>query len=384
LDTCCATEKCILNSINRNTTLSKPLRIFVDMHVFDGTLQGTTTYLKGLYTELIKDQSIQFFLAARKVDRLKLIFGEHSNVTYLQYPRQNKFSRLFFTIPQLIQKNQIDYAHFQYVVPPIKKCAYINTIHDVLFLDFPRYFPISYRLKNYLLFKFSAQLSEVVLTVSEFSKRQLQHHFGLPAVGLTPNAVDPVFFEPYDKINTQQAVLQKYGAANYWLYVSRWEPRKNHDFLLKAFVEGGFYADHHLVFVGDPALPNQAYDKYFARLSPQIQQKIIPLTKVDFQDLLLLVRGATLSVYPSVAEGFGIPPLESIAASVPTLCSNTTAMADFDFIGSNLFHPLRVEEFIEKAKTALTHPFDTTQKEHVAQRYSWALAAQNFKQALQK
>ena len=364
--------------------MSKPLRVFVDMHVFDGTLQGSTTYLKGLYTELIKDQSIQFFFAARHIDQLKLIFGEQPNVTYLQYHGHNKFFRLFLNIPQLIQAHQIDYAHFQYVVPPIKKCAYINTIHDVLFLDYPQYFPLSYRLKNQFLFKFSALFSEIVLTVSEYSKQQLQHHFGINSIALTPNAVDPVFFEPYERAKVKEEVLQKFGAQNYWIYVSRWEPRKNHDRLLKAFVEGGFYTEHKLVFVGDPAIPNPVFDQYYNQLSIDIQEKICKFTKVNFQDLLLLVRGATLSVYPSVAEGFGIPPLESIAATIPTICSNSTAMADFDFIGPGLFNPLLVEDIIEKAKYALSHPVDLTQKDCVAQRYNWAIAAEKFKQKLAK
>ena len=91
--------------------------------------------------------------------------------------------------------HNIDYAHFQYVIPPIKKCKYIVTIHDVLFLDFPQYFPFLYRLKNNLLFKYSAKKSDIVLTVSQYSKERIEMHFNINDVKIIPNAVDLTYFE---------------------------------------------------------------------------------------------------------------------------------------------------------------------------------------------
>ena len=154
----------------------KTVNLFVDCHVFDGNLQGTTTYLKGLYQELINDKSKNFFLAAHNIENLQSIFGIHENVIYLQYSSKNKFVRLLFDIPKLIRQNKIDYAHFQYIVPPTKSCKYIVTIHDVLFLDFPQYFPLFYRIKNKLFFKYSANKSDIVLTVSQYSKEKIEKH----------------------------------------------------------------------------------------------------------------------------------------------------------------------------------------------------------------
>lgn len=58
----------------------KKIKIFVDCHVFDGNFQGTTTYLKGLYTELLKDKSTQFYFGSTNVAFLKTIFGKHDNL----------------------------------------------------------------------------------------------------------------------------------------------------------------------------------------------------------------------------------------------------------------------------------------------------------------
>ena len=226
----------------------KPIKIFVDCHVFDYGFQGTRTYIQGLYLELLKDKSKSFYFAAGNISNLKTIFGEADNIHYLEYTSKNKYYRLLIDIPRLIRKNKIDFAHFQYIIPPIKYCKYINTIHDVLFLDFPQYFPLSYRLKNKFLFKWSAKKSDIVLTVSSFSKNQIEKHFKINTIAITPNAVDPVYFEQYDKTAIKYKVKDKYNVDKYWIYISRWEPRKNHHTILEVFVENKFYKDFSLVF----------------------------------------------------------------------------------------------------------------------------------------
>lgn len=360
----------------------KATNFFVDCHVFDGNLQGTTSYIKGLYQELIKDKSKTFFLAAFDVENLKSVFGEYENVTYLKYNSKSKYIRLLFDIPKLIKNNHVDYAHFQYIVPPIKTCKYIVTIHDVLFLDFPAYFPFFYKIKNKLLFKSSAKYSDVVLTVSEYSKKRIQKHFNISKITITPNAVDPVFFESYNKTIIKDAVKSKFQTANYFLYVSRWEPRKNHHTLLRAFLENQYYKTHNMVFVGDNAIDNKEYDSYYNSLSDEIKKTIFSFSKVNFKDLLLLVRGADLSIYPSIAEGFGIPPLESIAANVPTICSNTTAMSDFQFFGDCLFDPLDIEELKHKIEIGLNDAQIAQKAETMKAKYCWINAAEQFKKAI--
>lgn len=362
----------------------KPIKIFVDCHVFDGSFQGTTTYLKGMYLEMIKDESITYFFAANDIEKLKSIFGEQENVHYLQYNSHNKIYRLLIDIPRLIKENNIDFAHFQYIVPPIKNCKYINTIHDVLFLDYPNYFPKSYQIKNKWLFQWSAKKSEINLTVSEFSKQKIQEHFHIQDILITPNAVDPVYYEDYDKNTCKQKVKQSHNLEKYWIYISRWEPRKNHDTLLKVFVENHYYKEFSLVFIGDKAIQNKAYDEYYQTLSHEVKAKILTLNKVDFQQLLLLLRGADLSVYPSYAEGFGIPPLESIAAGIPTACSNTTAMRDFTFLNGNQFNPSSQAEMTEIITKTLNEDFDTSKIEKLKMQYNWTLSAKVLLDAIKK
>lgn len=358
------------------------LRIFIDCHVFDGSFQGTTTYIQGLYKELIKDKSIAFFFAANDIAQLQNIFGTAENITYLKYQFKNKFYRLAFDIPNLIQKHKIDYAHFQYIVPPIKYCKYIVTVHDLLFLDYQEYFPLSYKLKNKTLFKWSAKYADIVLTVSEYSKHKLQEHFGIKDVVITPNAVDPVFFEEYDKEKVVQEVKRKYDLDNYWIYISRWEPRKNHHTLLKVFIENEYYKKYTLVLIGDLSIPNTQFKTLYNGLTESVKKTVLILNKVSFDELLLLMRGATLAIYPSIAEGFGIPPLETSAAGISTICSNTTAMSDFVFLKNRLFDPFSGNDFNEKIKFGLDNKQDVSIAEAIRNTYRWELSAAVLKKKI--
>lgn len=361
-------------------------KIFVDCHVFDKEFQGTQTYITGLYLELLKHKKIHFFLAAYDIKKLKAVFGTHSNVTYVKYSSKNAVIRLLFLLPYLIKKHKIEYAHFQYRVPPIKFCKYILTIHDVLFQDFPEYFSTLNKRQSFLTYKFSAKISDYLFTVSAYSKNRIENHLNVKGVIVHPNGVQAVFFEPYDKAALQKEVQLNYQLKDYIIFVSRWEPRKNHLLLLKAFVEQELYKKCDLVFVGDNKNRDVAYLKYYTPLSLDIKEKIKSFENVPFEELLLLIRGAKLSVYPSSAEGFGIPPLETVAAKIPTICTNETAMSDFVFLADNLVSLKDENAFQQKISNAIHHPEqeDSLVKKatFVKDNYNWELTAEKYLTAL--
>ncbi|WP_367756323.1 glycosyltransferase family 4 protein [Flavobacterium sp. WC2430] len=360
----------------------KELKFFIDCSVFDRSPQGTTTYIAGLYTELIKNKEHHFYFASH-TNNFKDTFGEHDNVTYLKYTSNNKYVRLLIDIPRFIKKLNIDYAHFQYIIPPITYCKYIVTIHDVLFLDFPKYFPLGYKLSKKYLFEWSIKRADIVLTVSEYSKNSIVNHFNRADVTITPNAVDPVFFEDYDKKTVAEKVKKNYGIEDYFLFISRWEPRKNHDFLLKVFVEKEYYKNHHLVFIGEKAIPNRAYLDYFETLNSEMKEKIIDLNKLEFNELVAVARGARLSIYPSIAEGFGIPPLEASAAGIPSICSNATAMSDFYFLEEGLFNSNDENDLNRAIVWGLKQEGQNSViSSIIKEKYNWEIAAEVFLKAI--
>lgn len=144
------------------------------------------------------------------------------------------------------------------------------------------------------------------------------------------------------------------------------------------------YEKYRLLFIGDDTIKNKEYENYYHTLSPEIKNRIISLKKVSFENMLLLLRGARLSVYPSIAEGFGIPPLESLAAGIPTISSNSTAMSDFDFLREYSFNPLDQNDF----KRVLLKGLEINNeevleiREKLENKYSWSKAAKVLNQAI--
>ena len=104
------------------------------------------------------------------------------------------------------------------------------------------------------------------------------------------------------------------------------------------------------------------------------EKESVLIFQASYLDLVALYKQAALFVFPSFAEGFGIPPIEAVAYSCPTLCSNQTAMAEFDFFHECFFSPYDIRELKNKImyfiQNDVTQICEALQKEIVA-RYNW-------------
>jgi glycosyltransferase involved in cell wall biosynthesis len=359
----------------------KKTRLFVDAHIFDDPLQGTRTYLKELYIELIHlNHSVNFFFGAFDAQQLKREFGEHENVRFIKFNSRNKFLRLIFIIPFIIIKYKIDISHFQYISPLFRFSKEILTTHDILFMDFADLFPYSYRKLNKFLFRRSARRADYLLTVSDYSRNRIAEHFMIKEenIHVITNGVNIDFFDPVGELPD---VKSKFNLDKYILYVSRIEPRKNHLLLLKAFVEIGLWKDGiKLVFIGSKTLPTPLFESYLEKLPEKIRSSVLLINESYGNELKSFYRNSSLFVYPSLAEGFGIPPLEAIASGVPVLCSNSTAMSDFNFLHEWQFSPYSVEELKEKIiKSLYSETWDIIDaQEYIKQNYNWKNSADRF------
>lgn len=310
------------------------MNLLVDCHCFDfGISQGITTYIQGLYQILPSLAiDIDFYFVAADVEKLRSIFGEGNNIHYVSLTSKNRIHRLIFEIPNIVKKYNIDVAHFQYISPIIKNCKTIVTLHDILFVDFPKYFPFNYRISKAFLFKLSAKRADLLCTVSNYSRKRISFHYGIEEnkIIITPNAISHDFI-------SIQGNKPHYFPDKYLLYVSRIEPRKNHIALVKAFerlnlAEKGYS----LIFVGKETVETPELHKYIDNLNEKDKAAVRVISQVSFSELKLWYKYASLFIYSTLAEGFGIPPLEAGATGIPVICNNSTAMADFSFFGDNL------------------------------------------------
>lgn len=303
-------------------------RIGVDFHVFDGKFQGSRSHLLGVFSELVAlrpDWRFFFFLQdTQSLARLPAF--QRGNVELVHMPHANPLVRLGWQLPRLRRRLRLDIVHTQYVMPLLPVQGNAVTVHDVLYESHPQYFQRLFVWRSRCLIRWSARRADLLLTVSEFSRGELARRYGLDPqrIAVLLNAVDGSHFFPGEQ---GLGMLARRGlhAQSYLLTVGRIEPRKNHASLLRAY---GRLAGHPppLVVVGQRDFGYHDFDAALAQLPPGRQ--VLLLDDVGDQELPVLYRHALAFVYPSFAEGFGMPPLEAMASGVPVITSNTTALPE--------------------------------------------------------
>ena len=360
------------------------IKLFVDAHVFDNEHQGSRTFLKELYNHLVSKKDIEFYFGAHNIENLKTNFPVAENIHFTAYKNKRSTARLLFDIPRIIKQYNIQYAHFQYIVPLQKTCYFIVTTHDVLFNDYPKDFPWWYRFTKNLLYKMGAKKADLLTTVSSHSKKSIQKYLGIPAdqIHVLPNGINQKYFIDYNKETAATYVATNFGCKKYILFSSRIEPRKNHVALLQVYLDLALYADdYQLVFIGHQSIKVPALDQLLQSVSPAIRQKIILLHDINDEALFAFYKAATVFVYPSKAEGFGFPPLEAAALKIPVLCSNNAALSDFTFFSKNhidisdycLFKKRLLDIIQQKEENSLQAIAHT-----IKQKYDWEKTTESF------
>jgi len=176
-----------------------------------------------------------------------------------------------------------------------------------------------------------------ILTISEFVRQEIIWEFKVPPSMVTaiPLAPDPVFVPaPPGKV---QAVLDRYNLpADYLVFVSSLEPRKNIDLLIHALEKTN--SDIPLVLVGWEGWGTKGW---LSRLgSAALKNRIYFTGHVPDMDLTAIYTGALALIYPSLYEGFGLPIVEAMACGCPVICSNTASMPEVAGDAAVLIDPL--------------------------------------------
>lgn len=362
----------------------KKTRLLIDAHTFDESHQGIRTFLKGLYSAIEFDENeLEIILVANNLENLKKEFKHQRHFKFVKLNFTNKYVRLAYEIPKIIKNLEIDFAHFNYFLPLFlnRNCKYIVTIHDVLFLDFPEFFPKKYQIVNSFLYGRSARKTQILTTVSEYSKQKITEHFNTKdkPIYILPNAVNEEYLKPQNKEEDKEFISRQFNINKYIIFVSRLEPRKNHAIILKAYKQLELWKrGYSVLFIGKETFKNETLNNLITEVNNISNGKIAHLENVKNEDLIKFYNAAELSIFPSVCEGFGIPPLESGVLLTPTICSNTTAMRDFDFFGEDLIDVTSLELLKNRIENALVNKNDSRYERvsnKIKERYSWSNTA---------
>jgi glycosyltransferase involved in cell wall biosynthesis len=301
-------------------------RVAIDAHALGRGQAGYESYLTYLTAELPTAAPDMHFLLYRDL-------------------APSRARRLFWELPARLLRDRPDVLHVQYAAPFPCFTPLVATIHDLSFIDVPQFMGLLERNLLRAAVARTARIARRIVTVSEFSKRRLLSHYGLPddRVIVAPNAAGPQFtpgpapaFEPYI------------------LMTGDLQPRKNHLGAIRAFaalLERNPSWKHRFKIAGRET--EFATEIRREAASSGAGDRIDFLGYVPDEVLPAFYRGAAVCVYPSFYEGFGLPVLESMASGTPVVTSNSTALAEVAGKAALLANPADAREISQAIETAI-------------------------------
>jgi glycosyltransferase involved in cell wall biosynthesis len=293
---------------------------------------GIGTYIRNVLRQLARlDHHTEFVLLCRPDDAAGLTaLGE--NFRPVAETSGNYSLAEQVAIPLALKREGVSLFHApHYVLPPLVPCRSVVTIHDCIHLMFPQYLP------NRLAFTYArasiamaARRAARVLTVSESSKRDI-----LRFVNVEPGKIDVIYnayderfgVEPRDEDVAR--VRERFQLHDpFVLYAGNVKPHKNLERLIDAFhlVKKRGLDNLKLVLIGDDISKYAALRRAVHR--HQLHQYVRFLGFVPEDTLAVMYRLASVFVFPSLYEGFGLPPLEAMASGTPVVTSNLSSLPE--------------------------------------------------------
>ena len=369
------------------------MKISIDargINLYNGT--GIGTYTENLLTELLyidKTNEYSLFWAGNNYNKFKT---KNSNIILTSKKHGNFYENYYF--PHYINNNDIDIHH----IPQngIGYCEnyknnFVVTIHDLIPYVLPDTTGRGY------LEKFLRNMPNIIsnakgiLTVSEYSKRDILkffNHIPEDKIFVTPLAANSNF-KPLDKLECKNYINQKFNFNKpFILYIGGFSTRKNVKELILAFdkVNKNLKEPHCLLLAGSIKDEGKKLVSLVENLSSK--DNIIFTGFIEDSLMPILYNGAEAFVYPSLYEGFGLPPLEAMSCMTPVITSDTTSIPEVtgdscilinpnkaSDIEASLFSLLNSESLkIELAKKGYEHSLN----------FSWKKTAKNTFAASEK
>ncbi len=266
-----------------------------------------------------------------------------------------------FTAPSAAHKEGVDLFHVPYFAPPLcPRTPTVVTIHDAIPLRLPAYRPDT-KVKAYTrLVARAAHHAVMIITVSQHARQDIIDAIKIPAERV--RVIYEAAGEEYRPVTDSErlaAVRKRYGLRDrYILYLGGLDQRKNVPQLVHAF-------SHVHRLVGDPDLQLLIAgnpDKQKGPLFPDPRPVAADLGMsgqiiyrfIEEEDKPALYSGASLFVFPSLYEGFGLTPLEAMSCGAPVVCSNRTSLPEVVGDAAITVDPDDIQVLVEAMRRVLT------------------------------
>ena len=318
---------------------------------------GVGTYIRNVVRTLGRlDHETTFFLIgpAAKVEEIGPLPANFHTVPLDGPERSLKNFREFRAI---VQRRQCDLVHIPnlFSIPRALPCPYVMTVHDMLdHLSRARQQTGFWGSLHFQLMQQVLRRASRIFAVSNFTKIEMEKLFGIPPaqIEVIYNAIDERFLRGHASAADRQLIAERYQ-VNYpfLLYAGRISPHKNVVRMIEAFSalkteleKDGVLPDLKLIIIGDDVSGNPDLRRTVVRSGVQNDVRFLGFVPVEV--LRTFYDQAKIFVFPSLYEGFGLPPLEAMAHGTPVVTSNVSSLPEVVGNAAVLVHPENVFEIM--------------------------------------
>lgn len=357
---------------------------------------GVGTYTRNLISNLARLDRDNRYIIIGSAEKLKALGPLPGNFHIFPFTLKGNTVRSILSFRQIIKRLECDLVHVPHLfrIPRLLPCPYIMTVHDLLeHMHEDRQRQPWDRWLRYRLAHVTMGRAAKILAVSEFTRGEITRFFGVPGrhIEVIPNAIDERFLLGHASPQEQQEIVERYQ-VNYpfVLYTGRISPHKNVARLIEAFAAlkaellrpeinpEGKLLDLKLLIVGDELSVHPDVRRTVVRSRMQQDVRFLGFVPVDV--LRVFYDAAKLFVFPSLYEGFGLPPLEAMAHGTPVVASKLTALPEVVGPAALLVNPTNVFEVMRAMEKAL---LDRSVRERLKQsgyqqanKFSWGKSVQ--------
>ncbi len=363
------------------------IRIVIDTrHIRDF---GIGTYIRNLIRALAGlDEENRYFLISHSADAEEL-GGLPANFEIALHERGDSSIMDHTAFPLYLGRFRPDVCHIPLnVVPLSMPKPFVVTVHDMSSLLFEESGSRHRRLRLYR-YRRGLRRAARVIAVSNATRRDIVDLFGLPPSKIIQiyNAPDPRFLGdgPERTAQERRLLLERYQIQYpFLLYVGTIRPQKNIPRLVEAFAvlrgdleSDPLYKDLRLIIIGDEISRHPAVRQTV--IQTRMQPYVRFLGFVPFDKLRTFYSAAAAFVFPSLYEGFGLPPLEAMASGTPVVTSNISSLPEVAGNAAMLVNPDNVFDIARGIREVLTNPSLRTsliaRGFEQARRFSWKATA---------